>query len=310
MNDIQFKDLTLEWLSIRKLYIKHSTYIKYENIIEHHLFKYYHDYLAKDINTQSLIHFFENKKNEKISSSMLNTMKSILFSIIEYGSENYDLKPINFKLIKIPSTHINRKVLSVEDRNKVIIYAKKGVNPLSISLLLALYGGLRLEEICALKWEHIDFDNELVYIKGTATRLKCKEKNKHKTEVIIQSPKSQSSYREVPLPFFVLEYIKSYTINPVNEHYLLSNSDKIYEPRRLEKNFCKFCNEYNINSTFHNLRHSYATDCVRQNIEIKTLSEILGHSNVSTTLNLYIHTSLEQKKKEISKIKTPDKFVD
>lgn len=310
MKEIKFNDIALEWLSLRKLYIKHSTFVKYENIINNHILPYFQSYNNNNITNKCIYTFFERKKNEELSSSTLNSMKCILSSIYQYGIENYNLQTINFKQIKITTLPKIKNVLSHEDRNKLIDYVKTHTNPLSIALLLALYGGLRLGEICALKWKHLDFTNQLVHIEGTATRLKSFQEHQRKTEVIILSPKSHTSYREVPIPSFVFQYIKTYISIYNEEDYLLSNSHKIYEPRRLEKNFCKFCHDYDLHCTFHDLRHSYATECVRQNVEIKTLSKILGHSNVSITLNFYVHTSLEQKQKEISKIQTPKEFVE
>lgn len=309
MEKFNFKELAFEWLSLRQLSIKHSTYVKYENVIIRHIIPFFENYHFKEISNQNIILFFEEKKKGKLSNSTLNSIKSILAAIIEYGVENYAMDHINFKRIKISSVNKTKKVLSNEDREKIIQYVQENNNSLSVAMLLALYGGLRLGEICALKWKHVEFDNQVLHIEGTALRLKCKENKVRKTEIIIQSPKSCSSCRDVPIPQFILNYIQRLNVFD-EDSYILSGDHKIYEPRRLEKNFKKFCNDNDISCNFHNLRHSYATDCVRNNVEIKILSEILGHSNVSITLNLYVHTSLEQKKKEICKIKTPSIFVD
>lgn len=305
MRVIIFKDLVQEWIALKKLSVKHSTFVKYENILAHHILPFYKNCHINKIDSQSILLFFETKKKEDLSNSLLHSIKSVFSSILEYGIENYKMKPISLKNIRIPTVHKLKQVLSFDDRNKIVTYAKTEKNPLSIGMLLALYGGLRLGEICALEWKHIDFKNQVIYVEGTVTRLKCKEKQKNKTEVIILTPKSSSSCREVPLPDFLIKYLKSYKINSHDHYFIMSNSTQIYEPRRLEKNFYKFCKKYKIQSNFHNLRHSYATDCVRNNVEIKALSEILGHSNVAITLNLYVHTSLEEKKKEICKIQSP-----
>lgn len=305
MKVIIFKDLVQEWIALKKLSVKHSTFVKYENILALHILPFFKDYHINKIDSQSILLFFETKKKEDLSNSLLHSIKSIFSSILAYGIENYKMKPISLKSIRIPTVHKLKQVLTFEDRNKIIAYAKTERNSLSIGMLLALYGGLRLGEICALEWKHIDFKNQVIYVEGTVTRLKCIENQKNKTEIIILAPKSSSSYREVPLPDFLIEYLKRYKINSYDHYYILSNSTQIYEPRRLEKNFYKFCKQYEIQSNFHNLRHSYATDCVRNNVEIKALSEILGHSNVAITLNLYVHTSLEEKKKEICKIQSP-----
>ncbi|MCR0204576.1 site-specific integrase [[Clostridium] innocuum] len=306
MKTVIFKDLAEEWITLKKLSVKHSSIVKYETILNHHILPFFKDYDVRKINNLSILEFFESKINKELSNSLLHSIKSVFSSILDYGSYNYEMKQISLNNIKIPTIRTVKNVLSFDDRNKIISYVQTKADSLSIGMLLALYGGLRLGEICALEWSHIDFKNQVVYVKGTASRLKCEKQGK-KTEVFTLSPKSSSSYREVPIPDFIIDYLKQYKECEEDSHYVLSNSCKIYEPRRLERNFCKFCMEYQIQSNFHNLRHSYATDCVRNNVEIKALSEMLGHSNVSITLGLYVHTSLEEKKKEICKIQSPFK---
>lgn len=310
MRKIKFEELSFEWLSLKQTYLKRSSYVKYEYIIEHHLLPHFKNMSCKKINNQIIYDYFKSLRNDHLSSSTLSTIKFVLSSILDYGTKNYNLSKIDFRQIKITSTKKEKTILSEQDRNKIITYIKSNKTPLAIGMLLALYGGLRLGEICALKWEDVDIKNALIYIKGTAARLKIDKKNDCKTSIVIQTPKSSSSCRQVPLPQFVMKYIKEYSKNKEDDCFVLSNKTKIYEPRRLERQFLLFCRKSDIQSTFHNLRHSYASECVKQNVEIKTLSEILGHSNVSITLNLYVHTSLDQKKKEIKKIKPPKLFVD
>ena len=308
MEQITFNELTYEWLSCRRLYIKRSTFVKYEAVITKHIFPYFSAIPPKEIKSQTLMSFFELKIQQELSYSLLCSIKNILVSILEYGIENYSLRQMNFKQIRFASKVQAKAILSGSERNKIIRYTRKNRNSLSLAMLLALYGGLRLGEICALKWDDVDFDNQVIKVMGTAVRLKCFDTKDKKTELVILPPKSQASYREVPLSSFLSGYLKRYFDK--KGRYLLSNSEKIYEPRRLERQFKSFCIGNDINCTFHGLRHSFATACVRSNVEIKALSEILGHSNVSITLNVYVHTSLEQKKREIEKLVTPDIIVD
>lgn len=310
MRKIKFEELSFEWLSLKQTYLKHSSYVKYEYIIEHHLLPHFKNISCKKINNQLIFDYFKSLRNENLSSSTLSIVKYVLSSILDYGTKNYNLSKVDFRQIKITSTKREKNVLTEQDRNKIIMYIKSNKTPLAIGMLLALYGGLRLGEICALKWEDVDIKNDLIYIKGTAARLKNDKSSNSKTSVVIQTPKSSSSCRQVPLPKFAMKYVKDYSKNKKDNCFVLSNKTKIYEPRRLERQFLLFCRKSDIQSTFHNLRHSYASECVKQNVEIKTLSEILGHSNVSITLNLYVHTTLDQKKKEIRKIKPPKLFVD
>lgn len=303
MEIMNFKTLTNEWLEMKKLSIKQSTYVKYEFVLEQHILPYFKDYSLKDLSLKLFISYFENKKQEDLSESLLHSIKSIISCLLNYAYELDLMDNINLHHIRIPRTTSKKRNLTKKEKNQIIKYIKNNTDSLSISMLLALYSGLRIGEICALKWSDIDFDNQILTVKSTATRLKTNNESK-KTEVILLSPKSKSSYREIPLPDFIITYFKQYDYHH-SSHYILSRSNKIYEPRKLEKYFRAFANEHKISCTFHCLRHHFATECVLNNVEIKALSEILGHSNVSITLNVYVHTTLEQKKKELNKLKSP-----
>ena len=155
MEQITFNELTYEWLSCRRLYIKRSTFVKYEAVITKHIFPYFSVIPLKEIKSQTLMSFFELKIQQELSYSLLCSIKNILVSILEYGIENYSLRQMNFKQIRFASKVQAKAILSGSERNKIIRYTRKNRNSLSLAMLLALYGGLRLGEICALKWDEI-----------------------------------------------------------------------------------------------------------------------------------------------------------
>ena len=176
-------------------------------------------------------------------------------------------------------------------------------------ILLSLYGGFRVGEVAGLKWEDIDFETGIVSVNRTIERLKNNDNNSTKTQLMELEPKTSTSKRLVPLPDFIMNYVKSYykLMCPKEQsYYIYTNSEKISDPRNVQYHFQKICNLYDFEINFHSLRHTYATNCVMSDIDIKSLSEILGHSSVSITLDIYVHSSLEFKKAQIQKIKVPN----
>ncbi|MFR1449269.1 MAG: site-specific integrase [Beduini sp.] len=169
------------------------------------------------------------------------------------------------------------------------------------AIMLGLYAGLRLGEVCALKWEDIDLEEGVIHINKTVQRLENINRQLTKTQVMIFKPKTQSSYRDVMMPDFLTEYIKKYfalvLLNHNSEnHFILSNKTTPSEPRIIQRSFERVCKESGIMTNFHTLRHTYAANCIKLSIDVKTVSEMLGHSNISTTLNRYVHPSLKLKK--------------
>lgn len=303
MIEFNFEKLEFEWLEIKRMSVKYSTYLKYENIISSQINPYFKDYKLEEFNDNTIFHFFYIKK-EELSDSYLKIIKFVLSSIIQLGKERFNFPLIYIDRIKFSKKHKINKVLTYEEKDKLLEYCKKNKNPLSVAILISLYGGLRIGEICGLQWDNIDFNNDLIYITKTAQRQKIIDDIK-KTRLVLTEPKTLTSKRCVPVPKFLIQYLQSYQDTYNNGDFVLSNSSSIYDPRNIQKRFKRLCKKNNFDTNFHNLRHSYATECVYENVEIKSLSEILGHSKVSTTLDLYVHSSMEHKKKQIEKLKTP-----
>ena len=168
--------------------------------------------------------------------------------------------------------------------------------------MLALYGGLRIGEICALQWKDFNFEEGTVSVSKTIIRIKNTENNAvTKTKVIIQEPKTEHSKRIIPLPDVLLPYY----IEAKKEEtdFILTNAERFMEPRVFLEHYKKILKKSGVkNYTFHALRHTFATRCVENNFDIKTLSEIMGHSNISITMQRYVHPSLEQKRVQMNKL--------
>ena len=154
--------------------------------------------------------------------------------------------------------------------------------------------------MCALKWSNIDFENGLVRVSKALQRVSDKL-GKGKTKIAVTSPKSKTSVRDIPVPSFILDILKQE--KRFEEYYILSGTSKPIEPRTMQNRFKAVLKNCGIrNANFHLLRHTYATVCIESGFDAKTVSELLGHSNVNITLNRYVHSSMETKRKCVDRL--------
>ena len=172
----------------------------------------------------------------------------------------------------------------------------------SLGILLSLNTGLRIGEICALKWENIDLKEKNIYVKKTLQRVYDTENKK--TKIIIDKPKTENSIRCIPLNSKIYEELNKIKKGFSEKDFFLTGADGIYIEPRVYQNYYKNMlksskvKEYN----FHVLRHTFATNCIEVGMDIKSLSEILGHATVDITLNRYVHSSRKMKEKYLEKI--------
>ncbi len=161
---------------------------------------------------------------------------------------------------------------------------------------------LRKDEICALKWEDISFVDNCIYIKKTMQRVQVNGKSDHKTKIIITCPKSNCSFRIIPIPKVLLIYLKEFQ-NKSDSYLLTGDANKIIEPRTMQNRFKSILEKLKIEpANYHSLRHTFATRCVELGFDVKSLSEILGHASINITLNRYVHPSMELKQKNMNKL--------
>ena len=196
------------------------------------------------------------------------------------------------------------EVLDLNTQRKIMSYVKRNISFRNLGIYLCLSTGVRIGELCALQWKDIDTDTGYVSVNKTIARIYLMDENgKNRTEVVIDTPKTQNSLREIPIYNELLKLLKPLKriVNP--EYYVLTNSPTPLEPRTYRNYYKKLMKTLNVpNIKFHGLRHSFATRCIESNCDYKTVSVLLGHSNINTTLNLYVHPNLNQKKKCINKM--------
>lgn len=302
-SSVLFKTVCDEWLFFKSTNIKISSYSTYYTTIYKHLIPFWGDRDIHSIDfsmeTPKLI---QQKWDENLSGKSIQEIIQRLKQILKFAENRYGITNIDIQTNIHQCTSNKIEVLTDEEQQKLIkvLFIKKDVRKLGI--LLSLYMGLRIGEVCALRWDDIDFKTETLTISKTLQRVKnFNETNPAKTTIVIGTPKSIKSLRCLPLPKIPVETLKKYKRN--NNEYILTGSSTLFiEPRQYENVFKRYLSEAGIRSiNYHALRHTFATRAVEKNVDVKTLSEILGHSSITITLQLYVHPSMKNKQLCIEK---------
>ena len=183
----------------------------------------------------------------------------------------------------------------------MIIYIRIFV-PNNIGILVCLFTGLRVGEICALRWEDISISDKTIHVHHTLQRIQNRSGEGAKTRIVITTPKSRCSIRLIPIPDALIRLLVLYR-ETSSGYFLTNNKNKYVEPRIMQNHFKKVLKENAIApANYHALRHTFATRCIEVGFDIKSLSEILGHASVNITMNRYVHPSMELKKENMQKL--------
>lgn len=298
---MKLSNIVKMYLGYERVYIKQKTYLFYCQINDIYITKF-----RKSINLKNLTDFILFIRMN-YSYSTTKIIKSLINRGLLFAFENNILKENIIIKIKIKQGEIKRiDALSYDEQTKIEkhIYEKK--KSYYFGILLSLYTGLRLGEILSLKWEDIDFKRNLLSVNRTIGIIS----NNHKNIAIEDTPKTTSSYRQIPLSSWLKESLYDLKKQSRCEYVISSNKNTQVFPRAYQKSFECMLNRLKIRHYgFHALRHTFATQLLEKGIDIKTISEILGHSSTSITLNTYVHINLYNKKKAIEII-TKNKKID
>lgn len=294
--------------------VKESTYIRYYERIHGYIIPAIGNLKLSKVSQEVVKSFIDNLKNRKLSVSTIKGVYTLLNSSMKKAVLMQLISSNPCENIKMPS--MEKKELNVLNRSEQIaieIAASGHSKMAEIYTIVSLYTGLRIGEICALKWQDIDLYAGTLFVRSTLQRIKNIDSEIDSKTIIIEgTPKSENSYRNIPISLDIVKKLKNYkaiTNNPNNKCYVLSGNLKPIEPRTLRYDFKRYLKSNNIpDISFHTLRHTYATRCIEYNFDIKTLSELMGHSNVSTTLKVYTHSVTEHKRDLSERIRILSQF--
>ncbi len=290
------------WREDKKQYIKKSSYAAYMLLIENHLLPVFGD--CEVIEEAEVQAFVLKKLEQGLSQKTIKDMLIVLKMILKFGAKNKWIEHNQFD-IQYPTERENPQleVLSRTNQKKIMNYIQAHFTFRNLGVYICLSSGMRIGEICALTWEDIDVNTGIVSVRRTIQRIYTVEDGVRKTELVLDTPKTKNSIRDIPISRDLLKILKPIKKVVNNSFFVLTNDAKPTEPRTYRSYYEIFMKELDIPKLkFHGLRHSFATRCIESNCDYKTVSVLLGHSNISTTLNLYVHPNMEQKKKAIEQM--------
>lgn len=292
-----------EWLQLKRSQIKSSTYAKYHTAIENHIKPRLGGCFATSLTSLLVEQFgYDLLHSEKLSSKTVKDILTVLHSVIIYTERQVPM-PKAIDIVYPKAEKKEMRVLTREEQERFIRYLTENTDNCKFGTLFTLLTGLRIGEVCALKWKDISLADGTVNVCSTMQRIKSFDRNADsKTKVIITDPKSFSSARVIPLSPLALAFCERFS-GPQNAYILTGEENRYIEPRTLQykmEGYAKHCGLAGVH--FHTLRHSFATRCVEVGFEIKSLSEVLGHASPKITLDRYVHSSLELKKENMMKL--------
>ena len=298
-NISQIADL---WKEEKRQFVKKSTFAAYSLIVETHLQPAFGNLTA--VTEKDVQDFVLQKLNGGLSQKTIKDMLIVLRMILKFGAKkNYCVyAPIDV-IFPTDRERQELEVLSIANQKKIMRFVEENFTFRNLGIFICLSTGIRIGEICALTWDDIDTDNGVIHIRKTIQRIYVKENGIKKTELLIDTPKTATSMRDIPMIKDLYEILKPLKKVVNNDYFVLTNEATPTEPRTYRNYYKKLLDKLGIPPIkFHGLRHSFATRCIESKCDYKTVSVILGHSNISTTLNLYVHPNYEQKKKCIDKM--------
>ena len=290
-----------EWLGYKKITSKKSTYYRYTSIINDYVLPAFGNEKITKLEKYNFNDFVLSL-SQNLSATTTRNIMTIVKSILQYINDKYDTH-IKFNLIALPRANQEEvEIIAEKDRKKLEKHCLDNHSLRDLGIVVCLYTGLRIGEICALQWKDIDFKNKYISVRQTMERVYDVESKKSK--VIIDVPKSKYSIRKIPMSTKLYNILISQKDMYDKDSYFLTGSKiKFVEPRNYQYMFAKCLKECKLpHYHFHQLRHTFATNCIKAGMDIKSLSVILGHANVKITLDRYVHSSLSQQRKYLNKI--------
>ncbi|MCM1059806.1 MAG: site-specific integrase [Eubacterium sp.] len=293
--NISVKNACSQWLCAAANRVKESSYANYKMKIEKHILPEFGDVLCSELSADVINAFIRKKIESGLSSGYVRDILTVFKTMLKYAQEEYGFK-LSLSNVALPKCRKKEaEKLQAAEQSLLVNYLKRHMDITSLGILISLLMGLRIGELCGLRWSDVDFDGGILYINRTVQRISVCEGSK-KTKVTVSPPKSEKSRRKISIPDSLLEYLKKFKSE--GDFYILSGSNKPTEPRTMQYRYKKILKKAETPShNFHQLRHTFATNCMENGFDVKTLSNVLGHSSVSITLDRYVHPDVSHQRR-------------
>lgn len=296
--DGSFDSVLDGWLDSIRLRVKKSTYSTYSGAAGRYIRPSLGAYEAEALTNLELARFL-SAAARTYSASTVRMVCHILRSALSFAQERGQCLGLDSSLSPPRSELRETRVLAPEEQHRLESWLAGTAGPVELGILICMHTGIRLGEICALRWGDFSADGRIVFIRRTLQRLPVGE-GESKTALVFDTPKSRSSTRQIPVPAQFCGRIAEQRRE--SACYVLTGTERPMEPRRFQRRFKAALSAAGVpDINFHALRHTFATNCVSLGCDPATLARILGHSDVSVTLNTYVHPSFEAMREIIDK---------
>jgi site-specific recombinase XerD len=302
MDTKTFRELSALWKEEKRQYVKQSTMSVYILILENHLLPIFGE--ATKIDEADVQCFVMRKLSDGLSQKSIKDMLIVLKMVVRHGIKFCNWQHADW-CIKFPTEQTSNSlpVLNIVHQRKLMKYVTDNFTFRNLGILICLNTGMRIGEVCALTWGDVDIKQGVIHVNKTLERIYIIDGDSKHTELIISTPKTRNSNREIPITKSLLKVLKPLKAIVSDSFYVLTNDENPTEPRTYRNYYKQLLHRLDIPALkFHGLRHSFATRCIESQCDYKTVSVILGHANISTTLNLYVHPNLDQKKRCLDKM--------
>ena len=298
-----FSQVAALWKEEKRQYVKKATYAVYLQLLNGHIIPCLGEY--KSVQEADVQDFVNSMLSRGYATKTVKDTLLVFKMVIRFGSRIGAWPNINCSVhFPTEKEHGRRPaVLSIANQQKLLKYLKDNFSFKNLGILICLSTGLRIGEVCGLQWEDMDTENGVVHVNKTVQRIYIADGEYKEYFLSIGSPKTPSALRDIPMTTELMNIAKPLKKIINNRFYVVSNGPSPLEPRTLRHYFNKLLAKLDIPPIrFHSLRHSFATRCIESKCDYKTVSVILGHASISTTMDLYVHPGFEEKKRCIEKM--------
>lgn len=298
---LMFIQFVEQWKEMVRYRIKASSFALYHTLLEYHLTPCFGKMHLDEIDSAAIQKFIAQKRTEQYAASYVRSMIVLLQNILRKAKELQINVPY-LDMPTLPRTGFSAKSFSPKDWNALRMFLMGRQDAFSFGILLCMCTGIRIGELSGLKWGDFDMDTGQFFVQRTVSRIRNLSAESAesmadapRTILNIGPPKTPSSMRRIPLPSFLTELLRTQVQNP--DCFILTGTRRCMEPRTIQKRYSKCLKECRLPYlNFHSLRHSFATLGIQKGVDYRSLSEILGHSSVTTTLNIYAHSDMSRKR--------------
>lgn len=306
-----FGEIINLWIEQNRMRLKGGSIGKYQSLINAHIMPQLGKLRLSQLSASAINSYLNDKlsggrvdKTGGLAPSYVNSIRVVINSVIRFAVSEQLMPPLKMELTKaaLYKNH-DLTIFSKEEQKKLEASLTAQLDQTKLGILISLHTGMRIGEICALSWNDIDLNEKVIHIRHTVARVLSDQiSSNSSTKLIIDTPKTRSSKRDIPISSWLYPHI-SRVKSAARSPYVISDSETFVSPRTFEYRYHRVLTNCGVSSiNYHALRHTFATRCIEAGVDVKSLSEILGHANVGITLNTYVHSSLELKRMQIEKL--------